>query len=121
MPFNDGIEIIGLIQALFRAQEYAPNHVPQDHLQILTIFLIHGQQKCRNHRENHQQCGHGVTQRLSGQEEQRNANQQAAAEADQLPLGQVEQHLGFDLGNVLRDGYIGYSEPSFHDCAINVH
>ena len=88
---------------------------------MLTIFLIHGQQESRNHGEDHQQRGHGISQRISGQKEKRNANQQTAAEADQLPLGQVEEHLGFDLGYVLRDGYIGHSEPSFLSYAINVH
>ena len=88
---------------------------------MLTILLIHGKQKCRNHGEDHQQGGHGVSQRILGQKEKRNANQQTAAEADQLPLGQIEEHLGFDLGYVLRDGYIGHSKPSFLNCAINVH
>ena len=40
------------------------------------------------------------------QEIQRHTHRCCHAEADELPFRQVEQHLGFDFGDVLGDGYI---------------
>ena len=79
-----------------------------DDLQMLTVLFIKGEKECRDHGYDHQKAGRGVAQRSLGSKVQRDANGNTNAEADQLPLRQVKQHLGFDLGKVLGNSYIGH-------------
>ena len=75
---------------------------------MLSVLFVQCQQKCREHGEDHKQGGGGVPQRLFGEKEQRDTHKQSRTEAYQLPLGQVEQQLGFDLRQIFGNGYIGH-------------
>lgn len=108
MPLNDGIEIVGFVGALLGAKHQHPNHVADDVLQMLPVLFVQGEQKGGQHGEDHEHGGRGIAQRLLGCKIQGDANEQTEAEADQLPLGQVEKNLAFDLGKVFGDGYIGH-------------
>ena len=79
-----------------------------DDLQMLTVLFIKGEKECRDHGYDHQKAGRGIAQGSLGSKVQRDANGNTNAEADQLPLRQVKQHLGFDLGKVLGNSYIGH-------------
>lgn len=111
MPLNDGIEIVGFVGALLGAKHQHPNHVADDDFQMLPVLFVQRQQKCRQHGENHEHGGRGIAQRLLGCKIQGDANEQAEAETDELPLGQVEKNLAFDFGEVFGDGYIGHFLP----------
>ena len=80
---------------------------------MLPVLFVQSEQKGRQHGEDHQHGGRGIAHRLLGCEIQRDANEQAEAETDQLPLGQVEKNLAFDLGKVFGDGYIGQIVTSY--------
>ena len=79
-----------------------------DNLQMLTVLFIEGEKKGRQHRYDHKQTGGGIAQCALSTEVQRHTDGNANAEADQLPLRQVKQHLGFDLGKVFGNSYIGH-------------
>lgn len=106
MPLNDGIEIVGFVGALLGAKHQHPNHVADDVLQMLPILFIQSEQEGGEHGEDHEHGGRGIAQRLLGCKIQGDANEQAEAETDQLPLGQIKKNLAFDLGKVFGDGYI---------------
>ena len=108
MPLNDGIEIVGFVGALLGAKHQNLNHVSDDDLQMLPILFIQSEQEGGQHGEDHQHGGRGISQRFLGCKIQGDANEQTEAETDQLPLGQVEKNLAFDLGKVFGDGYIGH-------------
>lgn len=108
MPFHDGIEIVGFVGALLGAKHQNLNHVSDDDLQMLPILFIQSEQEGGQHGEDHQHGGRGIAQRLLGCKIQGDANEQAEAETDELPLGQIEKNLAFDFGEVLGDGYIGH-------------
>lgn len=60
------------------------------------------------------------------QKEKRNAEQRTAAEANELPLCEVEQHLAFYTGQVLGDVDIGHKTPRIsvdiiYDTAYNTY
>ena len=107
MPLHCGVEIIGLIGSLFRAEDHAANHVPQNDFQGLPVLFVHGKQKHGHHGKDQKKRGGAVAQRLSRQEIRRHTHRRCHAKADELAFRQVEQHLGFDFGNILGDGYIG--------------
>lgn len=111
MPFHDGIEIVGFVGALFGAKHQHPNHVADNGLQMLPVLFIQSEQEGGQHGEDHQHGGRGIAQRLLGCKIQGDTNEQTKAEADQLPLGQVEKNLAFDVGKVFGDGYIGHFLP----------
>ena len=108
MPLNDGIEIVGFVGALLGAKHQHPNHVADDVLQMLSVLFVQGEQKGGQHGEDHEHGGRGIAQRLLGCKIQGDANEQAEAETDQLPLGQIKKNLAFDFGKVFGDGYIGH-------------
>ena len=106
MPLHGGVEIIGLIGALLRPEHHAANHVPQNDFQVLPVLFVHGKQKHGHHGKNQKKRSGAVAQGLSRQEIQRHTHRCCHAEADELAFRQIEQHLRFDFGDVLGDGYI---------------
>ena len=62
------------------------------------MLFIHGKQKERQHYDHHAHGRRAGPHRPFEQKEQRHADERPAAEADQLPFGQIERDLGFDLG-----------------------
>lgn len=109
MPLNDGIEIVGFVGALLGAKHQHPNHVADDDLQMLPVLFVQSEQEGGQHGEDHEHGGRGISQRLLGCEIQGDANEQTEAETDELPLGQIEKNLAFDLGKVFGDGYIRHT------------
>ena len=108
LPLHCGIEIVGLVGPFLGTKEHDLDHVVDDDLQMLTVLFIEGEKKGRQHGHDHQQTGGGISQCALCTEVQRHTDGNANAEADQLPLRQVKQHLGFDLGKVFGNSYIGH-------------
>ena len=74
----------------------------------LAVLFIDCQHEKREHDKHHAQRGRTGTDIAFQQEEQRDADQPAGAEADKLAFGQVEHHLRFYLAQVLGDVDIGH-------------
>lgn len=75
-----------------------------DHLQRLSVPFKHGEEEQGKHGDNHGHRGQThVAARLLYKEKQRDADQRRRAEAQKLPLGQVENDLGFDPRQIARD------------------
>ena len=108
LPLHCGIEIVGLVGPFLGTKEHDLDHVVDDNLQMLTILFIEGEKKGRQHGHDHQKACSGIAQCALSTEVQRHTDGNANAEADQLPLRQVKQHLGFDLGKVFGNSYIGH-------------
>ena len=106
------IEIISLINPLFRTQEPCLYVVLQYHFQGLTMLFIHGKQKAWKHDNDHEKRGRTCSDCILGQKEQRQTNQCSCSEADHLTLGQVEEKFCFDLCQVFGYGYIGHTFTS---------
>lgn len=98
LPFNHGIEIVGLVWPLLGAQDENIDDVPEHLFQRLTVSLVHGQQKGRNHDKHHHQRSRAHTDLISEHKEKRYADERAAGEADELPFGEIEKNFCFDLG-----------------------
>ena len=79
---------------------------------MLPILLIQCQHECRKHGKDHKQRGGRVPQGFLCEKEQGDAHKQPRAEAYQLTLGQVEQHLGLNFCQVFGNGYIGHGHTS---------
>ena len=98
LPCEAVIEIVGHVRPLFRAQEEDICHVLCHLFQRLTALLKHRQQEKRQHHEYHDEgcgaCADGIFE----QKEKRYTDQRTAAEADKLPLREIEQEFCFDLG-----------------------
>ena len=98
LPCKAVIEIVGHIRPLFRAQEQDIYHVPRRHFKRLTVALKHRQQEERQHHEYHDEgCG-ACADGFFEQKEKRYTDQRTAAEADTLPLREIEQEFCFDFG-----------------------
>ena len=108
LPHKGGVKVVGLIGALFGAQEVQAGKLPGHLLQRLAVALVHRQKEKRKHGEHHHQSGGTGAQAAPAQKEQRHADECAAAEADQLPLRQVESDLRFNFCQVLGDRNIGH-------------
>lgn len=108
LPHKGGVKVVGLIGALFGAQEVQAGKLPDHLLQRLAVALVHRQKEKRKHGEHHHQSGGTGAQAAPAQKEQRHADECAAAEADQLPLRQVESDLRFNFCQVLGDRNIGH-------------
>jgi hypothetical protein len=65
--------------------------------QRLSVFLIQGEHEKRHHDNDHEQRGKGGRERTPYQKEKRQSNQNAASEAENLTLCQIENEFGFDL------------------------
>lgn len=98
LPGEAVIEIVGHVRSLFRAQEQDVCHVPCHLFQRLTVSLEHRQQEERQHHEYHDECRCAGSDGFFEQKEKRYTNQRTAAEADQLPLREIEQEFGFYFG-----------------------
>ena len=107
LPRKGGVKVVGLIGALFGAQEVQADKLPNHLFQRLAVALVHRQKEKRKHGEHHHQSGGGA-QAAPEEKEQRNADERAAAKADQLPLCQVESDLRFNFCQVLGDRNIGH-------------
>lgn len=108
LPLHCGVEIIGLVGPFLGTKEHDLDHVVDDDLQMLAVLFVESKKESRDHGYDHQKAGRGIAQGSLGSKVQRDANGNTNAEADQLPLRQVKQHLGFDLGKVLGNSYIGH-------------
>ena len=85
----------------------------QQNLQWLAVPLKHGEHEKRQHDDDHERCRHADADGSLGQEEHRHADQGTEPEADNLTFGQIEQKLGFDLGQILGNRYICHGLSSF--------
>ena len=103
---NRGVEIIGFINANPRAFKPGFNNVLQDGFQRLSVLLIHGKQKERKHDHDHDHGREARTQSTLHKEEHRYAYQRTDAKANDLTLGQAEEKLGFNLGQVFGNRHI---------------
>ena len=108
LPRKGGVKVVGLIGALFGAQEVQADKLPNHLFQRLAVALVHRQKERRKHGEHHHQSGGAGAQAAPEEKEQRNADERAAAKADQLPLCQVESDLRFNFCQVLGDRNIGH-------------
>ena len=98
LPRKGGVKVVGLIGALFRAQEVQAHKLPDHLLQRLAVTLVHRQKEKREHGEHHHQSGGAGAQATPEEKEQRNADERAAAEADQLSFGKAKHNLGLYAG-----------------------
>lgn len=76
-------------------------------------MLIDGKE---DRREQHQHHYHGRRADAKGlfeQKEKRNAKQRAAAEADELSLREIEQHLAFYFSQIFWDIDVGHFVSTF--------
>ena len=87
LPFQDGVEVIGLVRALLRAKEVHPQNVSDDLLQREPVFFIHGQQEERQHDDHHADSRRADTDMGLEQKEKRDADSGSASETDQLSFG----------------------------------
>ena len=62
----------------------------------LTVLFVQCQKKKRQHQEYHDECRRAGTDVWFCEKEKRYTDQRTAAEADKLPLREVEQEFGFD-------------------------
>ena len=108
LPRKGGVKVVGLIGALFGAQEVQAQQLEGHLLHGLAVALVHRQKEKRKHGEHHHQSGGAGAQAAPEEKEQRNADERAAAKADQLPLCQVESDLRFNFCQVLGDRNIGH-------------
>ena len=70
---------------------------------------IHGKQKTGQHDKDHAERSCAGADMLLEQEKQRNADQRTAAEANKLPLGQIQKDLAFYCRQVFWYGYISHN------------
>ena len=98
LPCKAVIEIVGHVRPLFRTQKEDICHVLRYLFQRLTVSLKHRQQEERQHQENHDECRRAGADGFFEQKEKRYTDQRTAAEADKLPLREIEQEFGFDFG-----------------------
>lgn len=110
LPFQNGVEIIGCVGALLGAQEADLHDVAGDLFKGLSVLLIHGQQKKGQHEQDHADRRRADAGMGFEQEEQRNAKRRARAEADELALRQVQQHLGLDRVQVFGYGNVCHND-----------
>ena len=71
------------------------NH--QCHKVVVGEMHRHCKQKKRQHHEYHDKCRRTCSDMRFEQKEKRYTDQRTAAEADKLPLCEVEQEFGFDM------------------------
>lgn len=113
LPFQHGIEIVGLIGPVLGADKPHLHIVVNDLFKGLAVLFIDCQHEKREHDKHHAQRGCTGADIAFQQEEQRDADQPAATKAHKLALGQVEHHLCFYFAQVLGDVDIGHKKPSF--------
>ena len=92
------------VRSLLRPLEAALNEIMQNLFQRLSVALIHTEHEAREHDEDHDDRRCAAGQHRFEDKEKRQSDQDAAAETDELALGQVEDYLGFHLRQVFGDG-----------------
>ena len=105
---NGGVEIIGFVNANPRTLEPGFDDVLENDFQRLSVLLVHSKQKERQHDHDHD---HGRKARAQGtldEKEHRYAYQRTDAKANDLTLGQAEEKLGFNLGQVFGNRHISH-------------
>ena len=100
---HGGVEVIRLIRPVFGANKACLIEMGQQLFERLSIFLIHSEQKKRHHGQNHHHSRQRRDDSVLQKQIKRHTDQCAASKADDLPLGQVKEQLGFDFRQVLRD------------------
>ena len=90
LPCKHGIVVVRLIRTLLRSEEANANDVAENNLQWLTILLVHGQQECWQHDNDHCHGGNTCSGESFDQKEQRYANQRAATETYELPFCEIK-------------------------------
>ena len=106
LPFQAGIEIVGLVRALFGPQEAHLQNMPQHLFQRLAVLFVHGHKERREHHEDHADRRGAGVELCFQQEKQRYANHTGDSKADKLPLGQIQNHLRFYCVHVFGYSYI---------------
>jgi hypothetical protein len=79
--------------------------VKRDFFKRLPVLFVHGRRKKRQHQADHQQHGNIVADGRMGQQVGRDTNRPGSRKTDELPFGQVQRNLGFNFGQVFRNGY----------------
>ena len=97
LPFQHGIEIVGLIGSVLGADKPHLHIVVDDLFKGLAVLLVDCQHEKGQHDQHHAQRGRTGTDAAFQQKEQRDADQSAAAKAYKLPLCQIEHHFCFYL------------------------
>jgi hypothetical protein len=113
LPYNSGIEVVGPVGPFLRSDKAALNELIDDLFQWLTVSFVHGQQEKGQHGQNHEQRCRTGTHMGFGKKKQRDSQKSTAAKRDELTLGEVEHHLGLDLGQILGYRDIGHRVSSF--------
>jgi len=106
LPLQGCVEIVCLVRPLLRPQEHTADDLSGHHLQGLAVPLIHGEQKEREHDDNHAERGGAVAGRASEQKEKRYSDECRRSETYKLPFGKPKQHFGFYFRQILWNGYI---------------
>ena len=112
-PLHGGIQIVGLVRADFGGEELRPDEVAQHLLQGLSILLVDAEQEEGQHEADHQQSRRLVADAVPGEHIGGYADQTARTKANELARSQIERHLRFYFGEVLRDRDKGHGYTSF--------
>ena len=62
LPHQGGIEIVGLVDAYLRPDEFVLDQMAQEHFQRLPVLLVHGEQEKGQHHQDHAQRRRGGPQ-----------------------------------------------------------
>ena len=103
-PLQGGVQVVCLVWPDLGAEELCPDDMAQHLFQRLAVLLVDTEQEKGQHQPNHQQCCHIVPNAAPREQIGGDAHQRTTAEADQLPTGQVECHLGLYFGQILGYG-----------------
>ena len=108
LPHEGSIGVIGLVGPFLGLDKAALDDLPYHHFKGLAVALVQGQQEARQHGEHHNQGRRAASHPAPEQKIKRDAYEKRTAEADQLPLRQVESDLRFNFCQVLGDRNIGH-------------
>lgn len=86
LPFQDRIDVVGLIGAFLWPDEFCFDHLSGDHLQWLPVSLIEGEQEEREHNHHHTESCGAVPQGFPEKKEKRHSYKHRRGKADKLPL-----------------------------------
>ena len=87
-----------LIGADTGAGKLDPDDVADHFFKGQPVLFVHRQQKCREHDRQHDKQCRCAAKGAAGEQIGRNAQRRPTAEADELPLGEVERDLRLDFG-----------------------
>ena len=97
-PGKRGVNVLCLIGPYPGTGKPGPDDVFYHLFRREPVFLIHGQQKGREHDHQHGEHGPGVADKTAGEQVGRDAHRRRTAKADKLAFGKVKGHFGFDFG-----------------------